>query len=58
MIPYRLDFTLNGEVLTGEPFNAGNDRIAKSHVEARRGERAAKLWHLQRLVRSYPAGPL
>lgn len=57
MPAYRLHFLLDGLMLDGQGFTAENDRLAKGYVEGRRAGRAAKLWSLDRLVRSYPAGP-
>lgn len=50
---YRLHFIVNGQLLAGEAFDADSDRLAKAYVESRRAGRAAKLWSLDRLVRTY-----
>lgn len=57
MTAYRLHFLLDGRMLNGQAFTAENDRHAKGYVEGRLAGRAAKLWSLDRLVRTYPAGP-
>lgn len=56
MAIYRFHFLLDGRLLAGEAFNADSDRLAKAYVESRRRGRAAKLWSLDRLVRTYAAG--
>lgn len=52
---YRLHFISDGVLLAGEAFAADTDRLAKAYVEGRRRGRAAKLWSLERLVRTYAA---
>jgi hypothetical protein len=50
---YRLHFIVDGRLLAGEAFDAKNDRLAKAYVDSRLAGRAAKLWSLDRLVRTY-----
>jgi hypothetical protein len=57
MASYRLHFLLNGQMRSGEAFDAKDDSFAEAYVESRRSGRAAKLWSLGRLVATYSAEP-
>jgi hypothetical protein len=54
---YHMHFVVDGQIVAAQAFTADGDRAAKSYLEEHREGRAAKLWHRDRLVRDYPAGP-